>query len=110
MDFQERYGLAVRDYLGNHSWNEAWELTRPLLASPYSHTAAAIRKWSRPPEPVEAVGFLLMDFYLAANRRKNATKPRPIERPWEKRPPSRPAMTAADKRLRAELKASLGLD
>lgn len=112
MDFQSRYGLRLREYIEAASWNEIWELTAPLLADPHSYIVADAMGWMRPPSPIEEAAWILMDFYRASHRKKNAPKITPLERPW--RTPREgikgPSRTAAEKSAgRQRLKDRLGL-
>lgn len=112
VDFQERYGLNLRDFLARSSWNELWELVAPLLHDPYTHIVADAMGWTRPPKPVEEAAWTLMDFYRMVNRRKNAPQVQPLDRPWRTpraavRGPSRSDAESAARRKR--LQQRLGL-
>lgn len=83
VDFMSRYHLPVREYLQAVSWNEAWELIKPLLYDPYSHVIASLRGHQRPPYPAEEAPFTWAEFYAQMHRSKNQVPPRRIQRPWE---------------------------
>lgn len=112
MDFAERYHLRLRQYLPTSSWNETWELVRPLLSDPYSHVAADALGWTRPPHAVEESTLTLFDLYRQVNRKKNAAAIKPIDRPWRtpRNGPSRQARSDAEKAAgRSKLMDRLGM-
>lgn len=107
----ERYRLRVRKYLGEVSWNEAWELIRPLLVDPYSHVVASLRGHVRPAYPVEDMAVWQVEAYLASKRQRNQVAPARLDRPWEKpREVPRPGRLSAESRARREkLRERLGI-
>lgn len=89
-DWRERFGLgAAAIFDGRVSWEEAWMLTRQLLADPTSRLAAAHAGWDHPMSREAMLLADLWDLTVAANTDKKKGRPKPYPRPFKRKGQSR---------------------
>jgi hypothetical protein len=90
-------------------WVEAWRLTEGLLRDPDSHCVAALAGWSYVPGAVTRTVTDVWEQYVNANQARGKVRFR-AARPWTvAAPKDRAAVTAEDRRQRAELASRLGM-